>query len=127
MKPFYERLCPVTAVAGSISSSIADILETNNDEFMNVSVSNVSTLNSIAEKLPQSLHPEQRKIFKDMLHEFPEILSDKPGLTNIIVHDSDVKDAVPIMQHPYRLHPKNAVLVRDDIHKMELHGIIESS
>ena len=27
MKPFYERLCPVTAVAGSISSSIAGIVE----------------------------------------------------------------------------------------------------
>ena len=50
-----------------------------------------------------------------LLHEFLEVMSDMPGLTNVIEHDVELIDERPFKQHPYCLNPVKAETVRKKI------------
>ena len=51
----------------------------------------------------QSLMPDQVTELQEVLHEFPQLMSDKLGCTDVLEHDVNVGDAPPIRQQPYRI------------------------
>ena len=53
-----------------------------------------------------------------LLHEFLEVISDTPGLTNVIEHDVELIDERPIKQYPYHLNPLKAEVVKKEINYM---------
>ena len=96
----------------------------NNDvDFRN---KNFESLNNIDDQL-QHLDFDKREQMKSLIHEFKDIFSDLPGLTDKIVHDIDVGDSAPIRQAPYRLNPKKIEIVKSEIESMLEADIIEPS
>ena len=51
----------------------------------------------------QSLMPDQVNKLQKLLHEFPQLTSDKLGCTDVLGYDVIVGDAPPIRQQPYRV------------------------
>jgi len=51
----------------------------------------------------QSLMPGQLNELQKLLHEFPQLTSDKLGCTDVLEHDVIAGDAPPTRQQPYRV------------------------
>ena len=62
-----------------------------------------------------------------LLHEFPEVMSDTPGLTDVIEHDVELIDERPIKQHPYCLNPVKAEIVKKEIDYMLDNNLVVKS
>lgn len=78
-------------------------------------------------ELVRHLLPTQGVEVMDLIHQFPDLFADLPGLTPLVTHNVDVGKALPIKQHPYRLNPEKLAIVREEIAYMLEHGIIEPS
>ena len=73
------------------------------------------------------LDDEKKNDVKELIDEFKDLFKDSPGKTNILVHDVDVGDALPIRQHPYRMNPEKTALVDKEIQYMLQNGLIKHS
>ncbi|MDJ0933722.1 RNase H-like domain-containing protein [Breoghania sp.] len=91
-----------------------------------VKLSNSEVLRNIDAEL-QHLPPDQRQDLCSLLCQYKSVCSDTPGLTTWAVHDVDVGDSQPIKQHPYRLNPSKAAMVRQEVQYMLQNNLIEPS
>ena len=63
----------------------------------------------------------------NLIHKFDNLFSDVPTKTNVVYHDIDVDGATPIKQHPYRLNPEKAKILKQEVDYMLQNDIIEPS
>lgn len=73
------------------------------------------------------LNLEQQVQLIRLLDEYPTLFSDTPTRTDVIYHDVEVGDAVPIKQHPYRVNPLKSKEMQKEVQYMLDNGIIEPS
>ena len=74
------------------------------------------------------LTADKAKQICDLINEFKNVVSDKPGLTNLYVHSIRLKPgARPVRLRPYRMSPKHQDLLRKEIDKLLADDIIEES
>ena len=122
LKLFHERnpVCflfnPEISVPDFSDDNIELEFRQNNSEFINKLDSQL-----------QHLDINCRNQIKSLISTYNDVFSDFPGLTNQIFHDIDVGDAAPIKQAPYRVNPKKANLMSNEIDKMLKSDIIEPS
>lgn len=62
-----------------------------------------------------------------LIGNFRGLFSDVPNQTTITYHGVEVRNATPIIQHPYRVNPRKAQILRIEIAKLLENSIIERS
>jgi len=73
------------------------------------------------------LSDEQQQQVKNLLNEFTDVLSDKPGSTHLLQHDIKITTDIPIRVKPYPIPFSMKETVIDEVRKMIDMGIIERS
>ena len=91
-----------------------------------VKLKNSDVLVHIDDKLIH-LTETQRDDVKGVLDEYPQLFSDVPSRTDVVEHDVDVGDTVPIKQSPYRTNPTKTKHMDSEIEYMLQNGIVEPS
>ena len=80
---------------------------------------------------PPAINPElseaQIRDMYDIVAEFNDVFSTKPGRTNLAEHRIKTRTANPVRQAPYRLPHAYREDVKKDLEEMEKDGIIEPS
>jgi hypothetical protein len=94
------------------------------DEMYPIKLENSDILENLDTKLSH-LDADQKQDIEDLVHQFECIFPDVPNKTTIIEHDVDVGDHAPIKQHPYRINPAKADVLKQEIEYMLRHDIIE--
>ena len=69
----------------------------------------------------------QRQQVRNLLHEYSDVFSGKPNLTNVAMHKIDTGDSLPIRCSPYKIPQKPEEEVNKEIEKMLEMGIIRPS
>ncbi|XP_068221744.1 uncharacterized protein [Palaemon carinicauda] len=110
LKKYNERPMPVVTV------SQREITFEKNSDVLN----NFTLFNS-------SLEEEKTRELFNVFSNYPETVSDKLGLTNLLEHDIELQDTKPIRQSPYRLSPEKTNSVRQEIKYMLDNGLIVPS
>ena len=77
--------------------------------------------------ISEQLDSQQCAELQDLLKEFPGVLQNKPGRTNLAEHTIDTGSAAPIKQVDYRLPYAYQKAVKEELQEMERDGIIEPS
>ena len=62
-----------------------------------------------------------------LIRDFLDLFPDVPKQTDIAQHEVDVGNASPVKQHPYRVNPLKAEMIRQEVDYMIRHRIIEPS
>lgn len=70
------------------------------------------------------LPPHQSTELLSLLASYPSVFSSVPGRTDLILHDVDVGNAEPIKLPPYRVSPRHAAQLRQELQSMLELGII---
>ena len=91
-----------------------------------IKLQNSQVLNDLGTKLSH-LPLVQRKELAEVITQYREVFPDVPSKTNLIEHDVDVGDSVPIKQHPYRVSPMKKELLDKEVQYMLKNDIIEES
>ena len=91
-----------------------------------IKLQNSQILNDLGTKLSH-LPLVQRKELAEVITQYREVFPDVPSKTNLIEHDVDVGDSVPIKQHPYRVSPMKKELLDKEVQYMLKNDIIEES
>ena len=73
------------------------------------------------------LSPDESQKLSHLINAFPSIFGDITKETNVPPHDVDVGDAKPVKQHPYRVNPEKAIIMKQEIEYMLANDIIEPS
>lgn len=89
-------------------------------------MTNSDALTHLDDKLSH-LSVDEREQVVHLIHQFPNLFSDIPGLTSAAVHDIDVNGAQPIKQLPYRINRVKLEAVKQEIEYMLAHKMIEPS
>ena len=63
----------------------------------------------------------------DLIHTYRDVFPDVPRRTNVMYHDVDVGDVMPIKQHPYRVNPEKDKKITQEIEYMLENNIIQPS
>ncbi|CAG5133313.1 unnamed protein product, partial [Candidula unifasciata] len=74
-----------------------------------------------------SLTPEQKQAINRVLLKHSNVLTDKPGLTNLIEYDMKLKSSEPIRQKPYTILFAKETALREEIQTLLKEGIISPS
>lgn len=64
---------------------------------------------------------------KNLLKEFPEVITSDIGFTTTVKHSIKCSDYAPIKQRPYPINPDKRNFVRSKVQEMERQGLIEPS
>ena len=91
-----------------------------------IKLENSDALRNLCSKLSH-LNESQREEMVALIHEYEELFSDSPGLTQMTCHDVDVGDSRPVKQHPYRVNPRKKEIIDREIEYMVEKQIIEPS
>ena len=78
-------------------------------------------------KINGSLKKTQRKQLEQTLHQFREVLRDKPGQTAVTEHHINTKSSRPVRQTPYRIPFAYRAAVDQELKDMVKEGVIEPS
>ncbi|KAK8765684.1 hypothetical protein V5799_031707 [Amblyomma americanum] len=71
------------------------------------------------------LEPKQLQELRQLLFEFRESFSDRPGKTNLITHEIELTSTDPVRSKAYRVSPRQKEIIEAEIkHMLEL-GVIE--
>ncbi|XP_073721213.1 uncharacterized protein [Misgurnus anguillicaudatus] len=73
------------------------------------------------------LNPSERSDIIQLVQQHLSLFSDVPSCTNVLEHDIDVGQAIPIKQHPYRVNPVKRQLLCKEVKYMLQYGIAEPS
>ena len=84
---------------------------------------NPDVLTGLEEKL-NHIPGEQRSDIINQLSKHPDIIRDRPGRTNLLVHDIEVVDSKPIRQAQYRVNPCLRDIMAKEIKTMLEWGLI---
>ena len=83
----------------------------------NVKLENSDVLKNLSKRLSH-IDEEQRREITALIHEYKQLFSDVPGLTQMGCHDVDVGESAPVKQHPYRVNPKKREMIEKEIEYM---------
>ncbi|XP_071501873.1 uncharacterized protein [Diadema antillarum] len=78
-------------------------------------------------KLGSTLSDEQSRQLRRLIGNFPDVLTDLPGVTNLGCHDIELTDLRPIKSRPYPLPHALRRVVDDEVKEMLDLGVIEAS
>ena len=115
--------CPVDSLENMAKS---DNIKTNIAEDFKIKLQNSNVLSDLNSKVNHLL-PDQQKDLIHLIEQFPDLFRDVPLQTHTTTHDVDVGDASPIKQHPYRLSPIKANIMKKEIQSMLDNNIIKTS
>ena len=87
---------------------------------------NSDVLKNLTKRLSH-IDEEQRKEMTALIHEYKQLFSDVPGLTQMGCHDVDVGESAPVKQHPYRVNHKKREMIEKEIEYMLEKKIIKPS
>ena len=76
-------------------------------------------------KINNDLSEPQRQRVNELIIEFKEVFSMKPGLTDVIVQDIELIDTTPIRARPYKMSPRQIELIDKEVDCMIQDGLIE--
>lgn len=143
LKPYYSRspevdvgtVLPVALYASGPSPK--DDLELSADGESSLpidipcnqsSLSNSGIMNNIKDYFCD-LEPEQEADLVRLLHQFPSVISDTPGLCNYIEHDINLLSScqAPIRQAPYKVHPHKREIMEKEVNYLITHHLAEPS
>ena len=69
----------------------------------------------------------QRERLEKLIHQYPDVLTEKLGLTNILEYDIQLLDQTPVRLAPYRLSPPKMQYLREHVKQLLRDGVIEPS
>lgn len=72
------------------------------------------------------LEPNQKCDLRQLLREFEDRFSDKPGRTSFVVHDIELTSAQPVRSKPYRVSPRQQSIMEAEIKRMLELDVIEA-
>ena len=98
-----------------LNSSEREVSEDMTDSVMVLKNSDV--LRNLEDKLHHLSDSEQDEMTQLVL-DFTELFPHVPGRTECVFHDGDVRDAMPIKQHPYHVNPIKLQFLRKEIEYM---------
>ena len=128
LKAYHTRAQPakdqpaVAAVSVSDPPPRDDFLE----DFPSFKLRNSEILQDLDSQLSH-LSPSQLGELKALILAYPQLFSDVPSRTNLVQHEVDVGDAIPIKQHPYRVHPEKQKKMSAEVDYLLEHDLIEPS
>jgi transposase InsO family protein len=73
------------------------------------------------------LSEERKKQLSALCEKFPEVLTDKLGLTNVLEYTIRLTDDKTVRSHPYRFAPPKMELLRQKVDELLKQGVIEPS
>ena len=91
-----------------------------------VRLKNSEILAKIEEKM-RHLDTMQKDELSQLITEYSDLFPDAPTKTTAVYHDVEIRDALPIKQHPYRVNPLKLDAMREEINYMLENDIIEPS
>jgi hypothetical protein len=102
--------------------------------FQSVLFSDFSLQTAIQEKhqgnaCPELTHPagEQRRRMEEVVDRFPDMLTNRLGLTHLLEYHIRLKNDKPVKSSPYRLAPPKMTFSREHINQLLEQGVIEPS
>lgn len=133
LKPYFERevveqkLGSVGAVLGTVSVSVVDVepedsLVGEDSELPGMSDGVSSALDC---HISDTLTEEQRSQVTALVSEFSDVLSNKPGLTNLVKHDIKLTSSEPIRSRQYAMPFAMRGTIVSEVQKMKDLGVIE--
>ena len=69
----------------------------------------------------------QREKLEQLIHQYPDVLTAKLGLTNILEYEIQLLDQTPVRLAPYRLSPPKMQYLREHVKQLLRDGVIEPS
>jgi hypothetical protein len=75
----------------------------------------------------EKLSSGQRARLESLIKQYPDVLSDKLGLTHLMEYEIQPIDKTPVRLPPYRLSPSKMQYLREHIKTLLRDGLIEPS
>lgn len=120
MKPYRQRQAIACMALGSpdeadrdLPPSLCEVNRTSVDEVVRVAVDT------------SRVCEEQLGEIRNLLCEFQDVFSDKPGRTSLVTHDIEVISDDTVRCKPYRLSESDKVVLKKEVDKMVELGIVE--
>ena len=76
-------------------------------------------------KMLQHLSEEEACELGSLLQSYEDVFRSTPGRTTLMQHDVDVQDSKPVKQRAYRVNPRKARVIREELDYMLKHDLIE--
>lgn len=70
---------------------------------------------------------KEGKLVQDLIDKFPDVITAKLGLTDLLEYDIKLKDNTAVKLHPYKLNPIKMEQMREKINKLLEQGVIQPS
>ena len=135
LKPYFDRsrsdqvlIVNCNIVGGSQNlGELGDFkMEPLDDNEYKPKLNNSDILLNLDRKLEQ-LELSKKAELSEMILKYTGLFPDVPSKTNLVQHDVDVGNAMPVKQHPYRVNPLKLEQMRKEIKYMLENNIIEHS
>ncbi|XP_064490382.1 uncharacterized protein LOC135401724 [Ornithodoros turicata] len=78
-------------------------------------------------RVGEGLEEFQVRDVEDIIADFQDIFSERPGRTSLVVHDIELTTNQPIRSKPYRMSPRQRVIMDKEIERMLELGVIEQA
>ena len=89
-------------------------------------LTNSQVLQNLDHKLAH-LESSKKKQMSELIHTYRDVFPDVPRRTNVMYHDVDVGDVMPIKRHPYHVNPEKDKKITQEIEYMLENNIIQPS
>uniref|UniRef100_UPI00358EF568 small ribosomal subunit protein eS1-like n=1 Tax=Myxine glutinosa TaxID=7769 RepID=UPI00358EF568 len=77
-------------------------------------MTNTNVLKNRDQKLGHSTRAQQGQL-SNLISEFVPLFTDVPGRTDLVCHDIDVGEAIPVKQHPYWMNPVKMEYLQQEV------------
>ncbi|XP_064467644.1 uncharacterized protein LOC135378518 [Ornithodoros turicata] len=123
MKPYVDSTHVVSVALNAPEEQPAEILEWG--EIRSVAPGIDETLKSVVKG--GNLSEPQLNDLRELIGEFKQLFSDKPGKTDMICHDIELNSEVPVCSRPYRISPRQEEIMKREIQRMLDLKVIEQA
>ncbi|XP_064484714.1 uncharacterized protein LOC135396973 [Ornithodoros turicata] len=123
MKPYIESTHVVSVALNMPEEQPAEILEWG--EITSLVPNTEEIVKTVVAE--GSLNDSQVDDLRELISEFGELFSDKPGKTHLICHDIELTTDVPVRSRPYRISPRQEAIMKREIQRMLDLNVIEEA
>ncbi|XP_037804895.1 uncharacterized protein LOC119599226 [Penaeus monodon] len=106
---------------------VDDLPSSQDDENFACDIPELYEASEYKVNLNPELSSEQTAELKQLIAEFSDVFSDKPGVTSIVIHDIDLTTVVPVHTKPYPIPHHLRKAFDEEVDRMLSLGIIEPS
>ena len=113
----------------SVNKGTTDHTRSEDDDFLvdlGIRLNNSQVLPNLKLKLSH-LQQSERTQLVHLIQSNTQLLPDVPSRTDVVYHDVDVGNAVPVKQHPYRVSPQKRKYLQQEVEYMLKNDLIEPS